>query len=172
MFRGITDEFLRRFTSFFLIFFLAQVVPSRDFADGVQGQGSVALDCGELGCTSLSSSLPPHLPPQLNFFFALPLEIVLTIDGYAQGNYLVGEMTPYLQETIGWRLYPMHAGFCVLSFLLVFFTYPESALLASLPLLLRGCVADAESFVLEAMGVPLEEMGSSKFPRSSLLTVD
>ncbi|GAA5859169.1 hypothetical protein JCM8547_008899 [Rhodosporidiobolus lusitaniae] len=50
------------------------------------------------------------------------------------GNYLVGEMTPYLQEVIGWRLYPMHAGFCVLSFMVVFFAYPET------------------------MGVPLEEM--------------
>mgnify|MGYP007026580327 CR=1 FL=1 len=36
-------------------------------------------------------------------------------------------MTPILQETIEWRLYPMHAGFCVLSFILVFFAYPESA---------------------------------------------
>ncbi|GAA6015890.1 hypothetical protein JCM10207_006794 [Rhodosporidiobolus poonsookiae] len=50
------------------------------------------------------------------------------------GNYLVGEMTPILQETIQWRLYVMHAGFCVLSFVLVFFAYPET------------------------MGVPLEEM--------------
>ncbi|GAA5927224.1 hypothetical protein JCM3775_002484 [Rhodotorula graminis] len=49
-------------------------------------------------------------------------------------NYIVGEMTPILQETIEWRLYPMHAGFCVLSFILVFFAYPETA------------------------GVPLEEM--------------
>ncbi|GAA5908593.1 sugar porter family MFS transporter [Sporobolomyces salmoneus] len=46
----------------------------------------------------------------------------------------VGEATPILQEAIRWRLYPMHAGFCVLSFILVYFTYPET------------------------MGVPLEEM--------------
>ncbi|GAA5997621.1 sugar porter family MFS transporter [Rhodotorula paludigena] len=50
------------------------------------------------------------------------------------GNYVVGEMTPILQETIQWRLYPMHAGFCCLSFVLVYFAYPETA------------------------GVPLEEM--------------
>ncbi|BGP27960.1 hypothetical protein JCM10295v2_006947 [Rhodotorula toruloides] len=49
-------------------------------------------------------------------------------------NYIVGEATPILQETIAWRLYPMHAGFCVFSFILVFFAYPET------------------------MGVPLEEM--------------
>ncbi|GAA5828737.1 hypothetical protein JCM5353_002873 [Sporobolomyces roseus] len=46
----------------------------------------------------------------------------------------VGEMTPILQEKIRWRLYPMHAGFCVLSIVMVFFLYPETA------------------------GVPLEEM--------------
>ncbi|BGP20408.1 hypothetical protein JCM10213v2_008556 [Rhodosporidiobolus nylandii] len=50
------------------------------------------------------------------------------------GNYLVGEMTPILQEQIQWRLYPMHAGFCVISFVVVYFCYPET------------------------MGVPLEEM--------------
>ncbi|GAA5979452.1 hypothetical protein JCM5350_003911 [Sporobolomyces pararoseus] len=49
-------------------------------------------------------------------------------------NFIVGEATPILQEAIRWRLYPMHAGFCVLSFILVYFTYPET------------------------MGVPLEEM--------------
>ncbi|BGP03840.1 putative Sugar transporter STL1 (putative) [Rhodotorula toruloides] len=49
-------------------------------------------------------------------------------------NYVVGEATPILQETIEWRLYPMHAGFCVFSFILVYFAYPET------------------------MGVPLEEM--------------
>ncbi|GAA5992770.1 hypothetical protein JCM11641_007803 [Rhodosporidiobolus odoratus] len=50
------------------------------------------------------------------------------------GNYLVGEATPILQELIGWRLYPMHAGFCVISFVGVWAFYPET------------------------MGVPLEEM--------------
>ncbi|KAH9175469.1 general substrate transporter [Lactarius sanguifluus] len=38
-------------------------------------------------------------------------------------NFLVGEVTPYLQEVITWRLYPMHGFFCVCSFILV---YPET----------------------------------------------
>jgi hypothetical protein len=32
-------------------------------------------------------------------------------------NFVVGELTPYLQETMGWRLYPMHGFFCALSFI-------------------------------------------------------
>ena len=31
---------------------------------------------------------------------------------------MVGEMTPYLQEIIEWRLYPMHGFFCACSFIL------------------------------------------------------
>lgn len=49
-------------------------------------------------------------------------------------NWIVGEGTPILQETIQWRLYPMHAFFCVCSFIVVYLYYPET------------------------MGVPLEEM--------------
>ncbi|KAI0687760.1 general substrate transporter [Cytidiella melzeri] len=49
-------------------------------------------------------------------------------------NFLVGEMTPFLQEVIEWRLYPMHGFFCACSFVVVYFLYPET------------------------MGVPLEEM--------------
>ncbi|KAI0274743.1 general substrate transporter [Gloeopeniophorella convolvens] len=41
-------------------------------------------------------------------------------------NFLVGEATPYLQEVITWRLYPMHGFFCVCSFILVYFLYPET----------------------------------------------
>lgn len=48
----------------------------------------------------------------------------------------VGEATPILQEAIRWRLYTMHAGFCLISFVCVYFLYPET------------------------MGVPLEEMGA------------
>lgn len=33
-------------------------------------------------------------------------------------NTLVGEMTPYLQEVIEWRLYFMHGFFCGCSFVL------------------------------------------------------
>ncbi|KAJ7490652.1 hypothetical protein FB451DRAFT_1220624 [Mycena latifolia] len=41
-------------------------------------------------------------------------------------NTLVGEMTPYLQEVIEWRLYIMHGFFCACSFALVYFFYPET----------------------------------------------
>ncbi|PMB71698.1 High-affinity glucose transporter [Beauveria bassiana] len=41
-------------------------------------------------------------------------------------NWLVGEMTPILQEWIKWRLYLIHALFCVISFVVVYFTYPET----------------------------------------------
>ena len=49
-------------------------------------------------------------------------------------NWIVGQLTPVLQERIGWRLYMLHAGFCVASFAVVYFLYPET------------------------QGVPLEEM--------------
>ncbi|MCJ1374905.1 hypothetical protein MMC20_006138 [Loxospora ochrophaea] len=42
-------------------------------------------------------------------------------------NWLVGEMTPILQEWIKWRLYLVHAFFCAVSFVLVYFIYPETA---------------------------------------------
>ncbi|KAG5918975.1 hypothetical protein E4U42_006685 [Claviceps africana] len=41
-------------------------------------------------------------------------------------NWLVGELTPVLQEWIKWRLYLVHAFFCVVSFVIVYFTYPET----------------------------------------------
>ncbi|THU85990.1 general substrate transporter [Dendrothele bispora CBS 962.96] len=41
-------------------------------------------------------------------------------------NTLVGEVTPYLQEVIQWRLYIMHGFFCLCSFVLVYFLYPET----------------------------------------------
>lgn len=42
-------------------------------------------------------------------------------------NWLVGEMTPILQEHIKWRLYLIHAFFCAISFVIVWFIYPETA---------------------------------------------
>ncbi|TAQ84912.1 hypothetical protein B7494_g6760 [Chlorociboria aeruginascens] len=42
-------------------------------------------------------------------------------------NWLVGELTPVLQEWIGWRLYLVHAFFCATSFVVVYFIYPETA---------------------------------------------
>ncbi|KAL1880006.1 hypothetical protein VTK73DRAFT_6396 [Phialemonium thermophilum] len=41
-------------------------------------------------------------------------------------NWLVGEMTPILQEWIKWRLYLLHAFFCAVSFVVVYFLYPET----------------------------------------------
>ncbi|GAB7365035.1 hypothetical protein MBLNU230_g5816t1 [Neophaeotheca triangularis] len=42
-------------------------------------------------------------------------------------NWLVGEMTPILQDAIQWRLYLVHAFFCAVSFVVVWFIYPETA---------------------------------------------
>jgi len=42
-------------------------------------------------------------------------------------NWLVGEMTPILQDLIQWRLYLLHAFFCAASFVIVYFIYPETA---------------------------------------------
>lgn len=42
-------------------------------------------------------------------------------------NWIVGELTPVLQDWIKWRLYLVHAFFCAVSFVLVYFLYPETA---------------------------------------------
>ncbi|KAK2755657.1 hypothetical protein FQN54_005806 [Arachnomyces sp. PD_36] len=42
-------------------------------------------------------------------------------------NWLVGELTPILQEVIKWRLYLVHAFFCACSFVIVYFLYPETS---------------------------------------------
>ncbi|KAI3287400.1 hypothetical protein DTO003C3_6468 [Penicillium roqueforti] len=42
-------------------------------------------------------------------------------------NWLVGEVTPVLQEVFKWRLYLVHAFFCACSFVLVYFLYPETS---------------------------------------------
>ncbi|KAI8305145.1 MFS glucose transporter mfs1 [Colletotrichum sp. SAR11_240] len=41
-------------------------------------------------------------------------------------NWLVGELTPILQDYIKWRLYLVHAFFCAVSFVVVYFIYPET----------------------------------------------
>jgi hypothetical protein len=41
-------------------------------------------------------------------------------------NFIVGETTPILQETIGYRLYLMHASWCAVSLVIVYFFYPET----------------------------------------------
>jgi hypothetical protein len=47
-------------------------------------------------------------------------------------NWLVGELTPILQDLIQWRLYLMHAFFCAVSFVVVYFCYPETHALSFL----------------------------------------
>lgn len=65
--------------------------------------------------------------PLLTHLFSSPPEI-LPLTVRAKGvslstatnwafNFLVGEITPFLQEHIEWRLYPMHGFFCVCSFI-------------------------------------------------------
>ncbi|RDA84224.1 hypothetical protein CP532_0138 [Ophiocordyceps camponoti-leonardi (nom. inval.)] len=70
--------------------------------------------------------VPWLYPPEI-----LPLSIrskgasLSTATNWA-ANWLVGEMTPILQEWIKWRLYLVHAFFCVVSFVIVYFIYPET----------------------------------------------
>ncbi|SPO20414.1 related to sugar transport protein [Ustilago trichophora] len=51
-------------------------------------------------------------------------------------NWVVGELSPILMETIGWKLYIILAFFALLAFITVYFGYPETS------------------------GVPLEEIGA------------
>jgi sugar porter (SP) family MFS transporter len=44
-------------------------------------------------------------------------------------NWLVGELTPILQDLIQWRLYLMHAFFCAVSLVVVYFLFPETRVL-------------------------------------------
>ncbi|KAI5467010.1 hypothetical protein BGZ63DRAFT_398625 [Mariannaea sp. PMI_226] len=70
--------------------------------------------------------IPWLYPPEI-----LPLSIrskgasLSTATNWA-ANWLVGEMTPILQEWIKWRMYLVHAFFCVASFVIVYFIYPET----------------------------------------------
>lgn len=48
-------------------------------------------------------------------------------------NFIVGLVTPYLQEVIEWRLYPMHGFFCVCSFVVVYFCKYQSNLTGGFP---------------------------------------
>ncbi|KAH8835272.1 hypothetical protein DL96DRAFT_1666119 [Flagelloscypha sp. PMI_526] len=52
--------------------------------------------------------IPWLYPPEI-------MPLVVRAKGF---NFLVGEITPVLQETIEWRLYPMHGFFCACSFVL------------------------------------------------------
>ncbi|ESU12047.1 hypothetical protein FGSG_06004 [Fusarium graminearum PH-1] len=70
--------------------------------------------------------IPWLYPPEI-----LPLSIrskgasLSTATNWA-ANWLVGEMTPILQEWIKWRMYLVHAFFCVVSVVVVYFIYPET----------------------------------------------
>lgn len=70
--------------------------------------------------------IPWLYPPEI-----LPLSIrskgasLSTATNWA-ANWLVGEMTPILQEWIHWRMYLVHAFFCVASIVIVYFIYPET----------------------------------------------
>lgn len=67
-------------------------------------------------------------------------------------NFFVGMTTPYLQELVKWRLYPMHGFYCICSFVLVYFC--ERYISFSLVIL-----SDSMYEVYpETKGVPLEEM--------------
>ncbi|KAI0814889.1 general substrate transporter [Irpex lacteus] len=66
-------------------------------------------------------------------------------------NFLVGEMTPLLQEVIEWRLYPMHGFFCACSFVVVYFC-------KLLDVIMWLALTNMTAVYPETMGVPLEEM--------------
>lgn len=71
--------------------------------------------------------LPWLLPSEIS-----PLSIRAKIASLATAsnwafNWLVGEMTPILQELITWRLYLIHSTSCFISFFVVYSIYPETA---------------------------------------------
>jgi hypothetical protein len=74
----------------------------------------------------ISGPIPWLYPPEI-----MPLSIrakgasLSTATNWAF-NWLVGEVTPVLQDAIKWRLYLMHAFFCAVSVVVVYFVYPET----------------------------------------------
>ena len=84
-------------------------------------------------------------------------------------NYIVGELTPILQDSIEWRLYPMHGIFCICSFFLGAFLSSQKNFLThpitnSLVLWVtprwegESLNVNLVSVYPETKGVPLEEM--------------
>lgn len=84
-------------------------------------------------------------------------------------NWIVGEVTPYLQEAIEWRLYPMHGFFCILSFILGLFYIWINDLCWFLYVFVYSLLLYVSYFFVhvhywfvavypETKGVPLEEM--------------
>lgn len=77
-------------------------------------------------CQAYIGPIPWLYPPEI-----MPLSIrakgasLSTATNWAF-NWLVGEVTPVLQDAIKWRLYLMHAFFCAVSVVVVYFVYPET----------------------------------------------
>ncbi|KAH8120440.1 general substrate transporter [Phellopilus nigrolimitatus] len=79
-------------------------------------------------------------------------------------NFLVGEMTPFLQMTIKWRLYPLHGFFCTCSFILVYFLFPETK---GVPLEEMDAVFGEEERIEEEEEMEEEELERAALHRSS-----
>lgn len=110
-----------------------------------------------------SWAIPSLYPPEI-----LPLKIrskgasLSTATNWAF-NWLVGEMTPILQEWITWRLYLVHAFFCAVSFVVVYFLYPETCgvRLEDMDSLFGDATANLGTPV---PGTPSLRPGSPRFP--------
>ncbi|KAG5653592.1 hypothetical protein H0H81_012099 [Sphagnurus paluster] len=63
---------------------------------------------------------------------------------------MVGELTPYLQEKMAWRLYPMHGFFCACSFIVGKYSLDFQDRNAH--------IHEFSTVYPETKGVPLEEM--------------
>lgn len=63
-------------------------------------------------------------------------------------NYVVGELTPVLQDVIEWRLYPMHGCFCIASFFL------GESYIGSIPIYSDVLVLSSVFFCKQLLGVP------------------
>jgi hypothetical protein len=77
-------------------------------------------------------------------------------------NYIVGAMTPILQERIRWRLYPMHAFFCVVSFIIVFFTFPGRCPPGWASRMTDSCLTETRGVSLEQMSQLFEDEPDEK----------
>jgi hypothetical protein len=87
-------------------------------------------------------------------------------------NFIVGELTPYLQEVMKWRLYPMHGFFCACSFVVgkecyyqnIFCQSQSYSYLSKYTSVRFFSCSTCDTSILysvvypETMGVPLEEM--------------
>lgn len=95
-----------------------QALPSRDHASTFPGERCFALDRHREWLNKYLSSVFADMRRTGSSYVWYPCEGGTIADSQ---NYWVGVSTPVFQELIGWRLYPMHAFFCALSFVLVYF---------------------------------------------------